>query len=411
MHPNSASLRSDKPDIYLNICLGVLLIAFYANLVFKFGSYRTYFYIALVFFVLVVTQRAIRFGISRELLAFSLKKWWPVLLSLFVLIVPSLTLFTEVSHKPSIQHLAYFLPLVAAGLWTLHNTDRHAKQIAIYSILVLAFIAVLANFSSRNGEDTWAGIFSNPHNLAMLCIWVIPFFIHIGSVSTHFWVRLTAFAFVLPSAYLLVISGSRPAWIAIGVGITIAVVAMRGLKGLLKILPAGLVLILALAWLFPVRFADRFYALLANLWQEERVEIWKAGFSMLASNDFTGWLLGHGIGTFRHSFAPDTASLKPLVFPHNFALEVTFDNGLLGSALILFAAVYAVRLLAICRKQAMTGTLQSSAAFLLISLAITHTAFCFLTFSFYSYPFLYWLAPLISVLLYLSGQNEQKSTG
>ena len=153
------------------------------------------------------------------------------------------------------------------------------------------------------------------------------------------------------------------------------------------------------------------HALIVNLGQEERVEIWKTGLAMLADNNLPGWLLGHGIGSFRGSFAPETESYSVLIFPHNFVLEVMFDNGLVGAALILAALVWMARAVARLCTQARAGTREPHLVFLLFSILVAHFAFCFLTVPFYSRYFLMWFALPTIVLLYLSNVHERNAPG
>ena len=409
---------ADRLSAILNICLGAALFAFFANLVFSLGSYKTYFYLLLLIFIVSAAQQSVRFPPSRQLLLQLLRKSWPVWPTLIVLTVPSAWLFSDVMHKQSTQNIAYFALIVLIGLWSLYNLGQRARAVFAYALFALVTVAIIVNLAVN--RTIWVppgmpvprtGIYSNPHYLALTCLWAIAYLFYAGRTGMYQWMRIASFVLLLPAFFLLVSTSSRPAWLALVLGGLAAQFGTRGWRGLFKAMLVVIPTVIAFVLLFPVRFAERMRALIASPGQEERVELWKTGLDMLADNNLPDWLLGHGIGSFRRSFTPETESYSVLVFPHNFALEVMFDNGLVGTALILAALVWMARALARLCKQARAGTRQPHLVFLLFSILVAHFAFCFLTVSFYSYYFLMWFALPTIVLLYLSNIHERKAPG
>jgi O-antigen ligase len=404
---------ADRMSAILNICLGAALFAFFANLIFLLGSYKTYFYLLLLIFIISIAQQSVRFPTTRQLFLQLLRKSWPVWPALIFLTVPSAWLFSDAMHKQSTQNIVYFALIVLIGIWSLYNLGQRARSVFAYTLFALAGVAIIVNLAvNRSGIPVpRTGIYSNPHYLALTCLWAIACLFYVGRTGKYLWMRIASLVLLLPAFFLLVNTSSRPAWLALALGGIAAQFGTRGWRGLFKAMLVVIAAVIAFVLLFPVRFAERMHALIANLGQEERVELWKTGLAMLADNNFPDWLLGHGIGSFRRSFTPETESYAVLVFPHNFALEVMFDNGLVGAALILVALVWMAWSVARLCKQARAGTREPHLVFLLFSILVAHFAFCFLTVSFYSYYFLMWFALPTIVLLYLSNIHERKAPG
>ena len=192
---------ADTLSAILNICLGAALFAFFANLVFSLGSYKTYFYLLLLIFVVSVAQQSFRFLPSRQLFLQLLRKSWPVWPALIVLAVPTAWLFSDAMHKQNTQNVVYFALIVFIGLWSLYNLGRQARTVFAYVLFALVIVAIIVNLAvNRSGTPVpRTGIYSNPHYLALTCLWAIAYLFYVGRTGTYQWMRIASFVFLLPA--------------------------------------------------------------------------------------------------------------------------------------------------------------------------------------------------------------------
>ena len=65
---------------------------------------------------------------------------------------------------------------------------------------------------------------------------------------------------------------------------------------------------------------------------DERLVLWGDSWKMQVESSLQNWVFGHGFGGFRENFSEYSSFSNAIqfVFPHNFLLEVLYNNGLLG---------------------------------------------------------------------------------
>ena len=65
---------------------------------------------------------------------------------------------------------------------------------------------------------------------------------------------------------------------------------------------------------------------------DERLVLWGDSWQMQLDSSLQNWIFGHGFGGFRENFSEYSrfSNTIEFVFPHNFLLEVLYNNGLLG---------------------------------------------------------------------------------
>ena len=65
---------------------------------------------------------------------------------------------------------------------------------------------------------------------------------------------------------------------------------------------------------------------------DERLVLWGDSWKMQVESSLQNWIFGHGFGGFRENFSEYSSFSNAIqfVFPHNFLLEVLYNNGLLG---------------------------------------------------------------------------------
>jgi O-antigen ligase len=80
-------------------------------------------------------------------------------------------------------------------------------------------------------------------------------------------------------------------------------------------------------------FAWWMNSLIANLYEEERIQLWSGAWKMLKDNSLITWIAGNGIGSVRVLF-PKYSVYEALIFPHGYFLEILCDNGIIGFILI-----------------------------------------------------------------------------
>jgi O-antigen ligase len=131
----------------------------------------------------------------------------------------------------------------------------------------------------------------------------------------------------------LILSNSRAAWISIvmssALGIILFVKGMKKWIGIF-ILISTVILIVISDWKIEIRIAD----LVTNVSDTSiasRVSIWNDAIKVLEHNNISEWIWGHGVGTDRTLQYP---SDKIINFPHNFFLEIVYDNGIIGVLLL-----------------------------------------------------------------------------
>jgi O-antigen ligase len=184
------------------------------------------------------------------------------------------------------------------------------------------------------------GAYSNPHYLSSVSILTLPLVFFFFSLLDR---AGKVFLMVIGTLNVvtLIFTSSRPAWISIILSSLFGILAFsKGIKRRVGL--SALAGSVALLLVFNGKVKVGIMSLVQNIGQEERILIWKDTLSILKRNSLVEWFLGHGIGSIREIRYPNYPQLN---FPHNFFLEMLYDNGLTGMILITVPLVFLLVLL------------------------------------------------------------------
>ena len=179
------------------------------------------------------------------------------------------------------------------------------------------------------------GTYFNPHYLSSFLVLALPALVY-SVIITRGWYRFCFVPAVLLDIDLLLRTASRPAVFALAIGTTFFVVFLT--KGWRRWGSLALVCII-LVGLYISDYGTvytRFEELIVNFSKEERFHLWTSAWNMLKDNTLTAWIFGNGIGGGRSVFAEYILDplLKTYFFPHNYLLEICYDNGIIGAILV-----------------------------------------------------------------------------
>ncbi|MFZ0241199.1 MAG: O-antigen ligase family protein [Desulfobacterales bacterium] len=241
------------------------------------------------------------------------------------------------SYAQTDSHRLFRIGQMLVIVFGIHFISRTKAVAHIYRLFGgILTVAILWQFLTRSLLALPYGTWSNPHYLANFAILTLPLvFYYFRTLSTPcnlFF--LVLFAMDIDPVFR---NASRPAFLAL-VASTLFVVAFLTRSryrwiGLLAI--CGSLVLVGLTNY--AGFFDKLKELAATLPNEERVHIWKYSIAMLRDNSPAAWLVGNGIGS-SLAMLPKYALPDPLYqgfsFQHNFLLQVLFENGLIGTALV-----------------------------------------------------------------------------
>jgi len=245
------------------------------------------------------------------------------------------------------------------------------------------------------------GTFSNPHYIASFTVLTLPAIVYFSLVAKS-WYKFLFIALAAMDLALIFQIGSRPAILGLTAGAIFVLIFL--IKGRWKWI--GLSLVFAI---FAVLFLSgyggvfaKFEELMVNLPQEERVQIWISSWNMLTDNTFVRWVLGNGIGSFRTVYPQyATPELKRFIFPHNYILEILYENGIIA-AILVFGGIGLLFISAI--KASIHASPKNSRILLrcMIVILISWLIHTGLTFPFYSkyaqYSLAFILGPILAML-------------
>ncbi len=200
--------------------------------------------------------------------------------------------------------------------------------------MVLLIVTILWQFISYAVFHKPYGTFTNRHYLGNVSILTLPLVFYFFYNSKGLRKIIFSVAGVI-NVSSLIFSNCRSSWISITLGSLFGIMLIKGGKkwiGLL-ILVSLVVFILGVNGHVRWRMED----LLGNISKEERFFLWKDSMAVLEHNTLREWTIGHGIGSVRNI----RYSIYPtLHFPHNFFIELLYDNGILGILLIVVPVMY-----------------------------------------------------------------------
>lgn len=144
--------------------------------------------------------------------------------------------------------------------------------------------------------------------------------------------------------------------------------------------------------------------LIQNLKAEERIQFWQDAWKMQKDSSLIGWILGNGIGSFRVLFRKySVPQYSHFIFPHNFFLEVLYENGIVGFVLI-FGGLGFLFSTAMIKAKKVVNKQRSILLRCMIILFLMWFIYCGLVFPFYSNYTLIPLAFILGTLLVMVGR-------
>ena len=254
------------------------------------------------------------------------------------LLLASALFYPKISHYRWMGNPVRMLFLVFAIHCLSRKKIGDRTAILLFSIVS---VAVCWQFVAYTVFKLPYGTFSNPHYIANFSILTLPVVAYALLVTEGWYRYLFALTAVLDLLLVLKI-GSRPAITGLVFGTLFVVVFLT--QGRRRWI--GLLLVLAgIGILFLTQYAGvttRFETLIANLPKEERVQLWIDTWGMLKDNTLMAWIMGNGIGGF-HAVYPErvSAAFTGVVSPHNYLLEILYDNGMIG-VILVFGAMLAL---------------------------------------------------------------------
>ena len=374
---NLATLHDGLKKTLLFI-LCTTLILYFGNFVFAYGNAQTLLYFSAFFFLIYAACHAKQI---KELLF--RREYALLFIGASILATMGAFPLTEpLANKRFFFNIVYFVSLCLTIQILLEQLPKHLlKKIGLFFLLFLIF-SCLFNLYYVVRLDSISGYFSNQHFLAQLCLISLPIFIFHFFHKPHTGSYLIGALLIAIVLYLLIITRSRPAWLAIAVTyISALLIFIPGYKrwGIAAGFIAALVI---LYFALPSLVAEPVDELLLHFTQEERIFIWKDAITMqLSSTNGIQWIIGHGPGSYKDCFESYVTFRNFLHFPHNFILEVLFESGVIG--LVVVCALYACFFALIFRTYKHTKT-QKLQLIRLYVLASSFLFFAFFTLPFYS---------------------------
>jgi O-antigen ligase len=336
-----------------------------------------------------------------------------VVITSILLVVNYLTPGTRIDER-SVWNIFYFIGIVLGiHFLSLHLQYHGLRLLGNITVTLLAVLTLAHLFGdllfpldceNQKIDGRHCGLFSNPHFLAMFASLAIPLLVYFAKFSQGQF-RVLTLTLLFGNSYLLLITGSRSAWLALLAGNLSAIILFaRANRRWWSIL--GVCVLAAIVYFEGIEGANlRVDKLIKHFSDEDRLIIWADSWRMLLNNSLPEWLLGHGIDSFGYYFGK-YSHLKvtkgfvvgDFTFPHNFLMELLFDNGITG--LILIIVGYVAYFLTIIRYHNICKV--DSTRFLIavfFTLSIIHLIHTFLTLPFYAKPAILPLGLIMGVSL------------
>jgi hypothetical protein len=233
-------------------------------------------------------------------------------------LVVSWTASYDMADTTRSERLLKFFALTAAT-YIAGRTVR--PNILLTTAASIIATIVIWQFAVRHLGSSPYGEFKNPHYLAYFILLLLPAFLLIAARLPRPFnymyallllpaLELTFNDYTKPALPLLAASG------AISITIFVAAIAWRRWSAVL-LAGTGIVMASAIA---PV--AVQFFM------NDERIIIWGDALRMVSVGPTSKWFTGHGLGSFRDSFALfATEEFAWLTLPHNFFIEILYELG------------------------------------------------------------------------------------
>lgn len=267
---------------------------------------------------------------------------------LHMLAVGKIELIKEVRHL----WLATFVTL---GVCCLPGRDlsffkRNYSQLTLALVYFFIVVQLLGSVLVENKYGFMqTGALSNPHYFGFYSSVALFMCIGLFFYARGFPRIMLGAAIVVLGTFVLM-SSSRPAWVALFVSFLVWPLFMPVQKKVLYILLVPVLLFMGNV----AGFSDRFVDLISNIGQEERVFIWSDSWKMQLASPWWLWLVGHGADSYLDDFVSYShfhSLSRDFHSPHNSIMEVIYISGVVG--LMLFMALHVAlfrRLTALTRQ-------------------------------------------------------------
>jgi O-antigen ligase len=328
----------------------------------------------------------------------------------------------EMIHDRSLRYFLTLPGMILAIHCLAKKKQPDSRTLMIYAGIAIA--ALLIHFIAyhtvervmKGGLETYS-LFSNMHHFGSFASLILPVLFYLA-IQNKGLLRFLCGVCIVGAFYLLWESTSRISWLSFFVSALVAAFVFLRSKKLLLALPGIIAVSFAAAYVSGLgAIKNRITDLLVNWRTEERVTVWTDTLRMLSDNSISDWLLGHGIGSFRYyfsaydTFKQDGKSLS-WNFPHNFILQIIFENGIIG--LLAISAGMALLVIGLGRGYRRLNNVSDRYSLVLIYILFwinfIHGA---LTLSVYHKYFIYPLSMIIGISLILlekTGQNRPLKT-
>ena len=326
------------------------------------------------------------------------------------LLVLSWAFFPAATDTHRSLRILWFLVLVLV----VHHLAHRLPERGWLWLSSLISLIVLWQLGARHLAGHLFGTFDNPHYLAYFGSLLLPALVLLVAELEPPYRWLAAIVLLLDFDPILnILWAPTIPLLAILAALLAVVWSAAGPRLRRGLMLGGAALVTGLALYLPGKHLTPIGQPIPG--DDERVQIWSDTAHMIAAGDSAAWLIGHGIGSFQDAF-PHYASpaYRAFALPHNHFLELLYENGLIGLAMVAGGlgalARRALRQARTLEPRALRRIAQCNLATLTIWFC-----FSFLAFSVYSRYTLYPFAILLGVHLFLSdeldGQTRARRRG
>lgn len=290
-------------------------------------------------------------------------------------------------------------------VWSVYYLGKQEAPHGWLWLAALVSVIVLWQSGTRHVVGGAYGTFDNPHYLAYFASLLLPLLaLLIVRLDPPY--RYLVLVVLLLDLELVFNDLAKPVIPLLAITAGLAAVAWGRAPAELRRVLLGVALMLAAAAMLVVIEAGAPGVVVTAPEGDERIRIWSDSWRMIADSDLRGWLIGHGIGTFREHFsAYSTPANAWLTLPHNHVLELLYENGLFGTGLVMgllgCVALVSLRLARRIDDAGLHRVAQANLAALVIWFV-----FSFLAFGFYSRYTLYPLGFLLGIYLCLVDRSN-----
>ena len=312
------------------------------------------------------------------------KPFRPGPLAMALLVVP--VLFTglhwiAVGHVEIIKEIRHLWLAVflAMSIWACGSRLTIPKGLLEKVLVLILGIYIVAQVVAVVIMGRPYGTTKNPHYLAFYSTLGLMLATYLFC-RTHAWWRAVLLIMSPVFGYLILMSSSRPAWIALVLAILmfLLMVNVRSKRWMLIML----VLVPSLLFVANVGdFGSRLTELVQDIDHEERVVIWQNAWQMQQASHPGQWVWGHGLDSFREAFEQYSQYHGIVDFnsPHNSVFELLYLSGIVGLAgFILFYLLVYYQLWKLARRSpqpAAAGLMIAALTFNVLFISITIPVF------------------------------------